>query len=252
MPAGVFLDRNLSVRCAGQGSMPARARRFDAAMVNDDRGAAKGLRYRVSRPDVGGHILVAGFASVERAVQRVDIDCDRNRLTSLRADIGNQRVMLVDKIQRTGNEVEGNRSRCLYAVMLPEGCKARLVSFRALTRDIDDRSLHDAPLAVLPAQGDMQRDVRRKEALAAFRRAVDDGKAGARDQSFYEVGSLAAWLDIAERDQGEAIGRLERLPRQVMDGRRHSTPSGTSRHAARSASCGTAPPSCSLSAVRSS
>src|SRR3546814_12791659 len=77
MPAGVFLDRNLSVRCAGQGSMPARARRFDAAMVNDDRGAAKGLRYRVSRPDVGGHILVAGFASVERAVTRGDIDFDR-------------------------------------------------------------------------------------------------------------------------------------------------------------------------------
>jgi hypothetical protein len=85
----------------------ARASAVDAAMVDDDRGAAEGFADGVGRPAVCRHVLVAALRSDERAVERVDDDQHRRAVVAdLLAHGGDERFVVGDEIEPIGDQMK--------------------------------------------------------------------------------------------------------------------------------------------------
>src|SRR5262249_60472290 len=68
----------LRIDRAGKHRMTARTPLILPAMMDKDDRAAKGVADCIGRPDVRGHVGIAGFRTVERTGERIKHHCHRN------------------------------------------------------------------------------------------------------------------------------------------------------------------------------
>ena len=81
---------------------------------------------------------------------------------------------------------------------------ALLLAVGALEGAIDDGTLADVAIAILPPHDDVQHEVQRPETFEALRLAPHVYQAGDRNELVDEVERFRAWLQFGERDQAKA------------------------------------------------
>src|SRR5262249_41267091 len=185
--------------------MPARSRFVQAAVVDDDDDAFEGVTDSLGRPNVSGHIGVLAFRAHQRLVEGVQDNADRLGGAELAGDVGNEGLVIGDKVGLTGHHIERDVLSFFQLVMPTDGLDPLLVAVRALEGAIDNRALLDAPVAILPAHGDVEHQIERPERLEAFRLAPDTDEPRYRNQLINKVELLEAGLHVVESYKLETI-----------------------------------------------
>ena len=86
--------------------MTARALAVVTAVVDDDDEAVEGVADRIGGLDVGGHVFVGAFRTLERAVERVDADDRRDDVANCRRMSSMSALMVGGQRERVHDEEE--------------------------------------------------------------------------------------------------------------------------------------------------
>jgi hypothetical protein len=149
---GVSLDGELGVDGTGKRGVTARPAGVDAAMVDDDDGAIKGLPDGIGRPQVGGHVLIVGFGADEGPVEGVERHRDRLAISAEReANRIYEFAVLCAEVHGRRDEVKGDRIGVRGQVAQPEGLGALAVAGLALEGAVHRRAAMHRAAAVLSA-----------------------------------------------------------------------------------------------------
>jgi len=184
--------------------MPARAAAGDAAMVDDDDGAAERGPQRVGGPDKPRHVVRPIFVADQGAVQRVDENDGRG--DSGLADDVDQLAVVGDHVDGLGEQMERHRLAA-DDMALPPRLDPVGEAAAAFQRHIDDGALDHTVVAIGATECDVHRHVEAEERLAAFRQSPDDGEAALRNDSLDQIVRPGVDRDLLERRQREARRR---------------------------------------------